>query len=146
MRFPTMLVVATCPSLSVFNKSVLALIAVMLVLTEEASLLDTVVSKFASLVLLVSSSWRMSVALGPLALVSVRAAWLQMSLGVTEAGALVNVVTVPPVIVRLAAPHTAAATALTSRTAVPVVASTGTPNATEPAAGTAQLPVNAPLA
>ena len=64
MRFPTMLVVATCPSLSVFNKSVLAFIAVMLVLTEEASLLDTVVSKFASLVELVSSSWRIAVTVG----------------------------------------------------------------------------------
>lgn len=32
------------------------------------------------------------------------------------------------------------------RTAVPVVASTGTPNATDPAAGTAQVPVRLPLA
>ena len=39
-----------------------------------ASLLDTVASRLASLVLLESSSCRMSVALGPLALVSVRAA------------------------------------------------------------------------
>ena len=59
-----MLVVATCPSLSVFNKSVLAFIAVMFVLTEDASLLDTVVSKFASLVLLESSSCRIAVTVG----------------------------------------------------------------------------------
>jgi hypothetical protein len=32
------------------------------------------------------------------------------------------------------------------KTAVPVVASTGTPSATDPAAGTAHVPVNKPLA
>jgi len=122
------------------------------VYAELASLDDTVVSKFASFVLLLSISARICA-------------------GVTDAGALVSVVAVstrPPVMVRDAAAQTAVALVAevgraascvsrlalaipsASRTfaavsvAVPVVLSTGTPKATVPAFGTAQVPTRPP--